>query len=85
MSCYLCQQEAVGTCTRCGREFCEEHGGGRLAMPQNKLALFPSIRAVCDRCTPNQLWMTLQPYVAFAVFLGLIMGLVYLLSWRFKS
>ena len=84
MNCYACQQEAVGTCTRCERAFCEKHGGGRLAMPSNQLALFPSIRTVCDRCTPNQLWMTVQPFVVFAGFLVLVAGLVYLLAWRFK-
>jgi hypothetical protein len=81
--CYVCQQEAVGTCMRCKRPFCEDHGGGRMCMPKDRMALFPSIRPVCDRCTPNQLWMFLQPYVVLLIFLAMALGFVYLLSWRY--
>jgi hypothetical protein len=81
--CYVCQQESAGICMRCNRPFCEEHGGGRLCMPKNRMALFPSIRPVCDRCTPNQTWMFLQPFAVLLVFLAMVLGLVYLLSKRF--
>jgi hypothetical protein len=80
--CYVCQQPSSGTCMRCNKPYCEEHGGGRLCMPRNRLALFPSIRPVCDRCTPNQLWLFLQPFVVLIIGLLIVLGLVYLLSKR---
>jgi hypothetical protein len=80
--CYVCQQESAGTCMRCQRPFCEEHGGGRLCMPKDRIALFPSIRPVCDKCTPNQMWMFLQPFVVLLIGLGLVLGLVTWMSSR---
>jgi hypothetical protein len=83
LPCYVCRQEAAGTCSRCNKPYCEEHGGGRLGMPRDRMALFPSIRSLCDRCTPNQMWMMLQPFVALLVFLLLVLVVVYVLSKRF--
>ncbi|MBI4497677.1 MAG: LysM peptidoglycan-binding domain-containing protein [Chloroflexi bacterium] len=49
MVCYVCQQDAIGTCLRCGRRFCQAHGRDRCrdcASPLRGLPAHRTYRAV---------------------------------------
>lgn len=54
MNCAFCGQEAERACTRCGRFFCQVHGGDRLVGEGLGNSYRVVTRAVCDSCTPNQ-------------------------------
>ncbi len=42
MSCYACARDAVHRCPRCGKPYCEEHGGEFCAACQNPASAIPS-------------------------------------------
>ena len=68
MDCFSCGQPAERSCTRCGRFFCESHGGDRLVGEGARKGRRIVTRAVCDNCTPNQEWMAFQRGCGIVVF-----------------
>jgi hypothetical protein len=56
--CYECDEPSVGTCTSCGRAFCSQHGGERLGWRKVPFQrAFVTERTLCNKCTPNQVWV----------------------------
>jgi hypothetical protein len=70
MQCHVCGHDAQGACTRCGQFYCSRHGG-----PKKTLGDWTR-RGLCDRCAPNQTFVTLWPLIAI-----LIAGLLALVGY----
>lgn len=66
--CYKCDDSSTSQCSRCGRVFCLQHGGERLAPQSTGYSRFTvSARVLCDECTPNQALLRLRLGVVIAI------------------
>lgn len=71
-TCYACDAVPRLACTKCGRLFCERHGGRRWVRDHHGIRRL----VVCDECTPDQARMRQGLALRIAFFLSVLVIIV---------
>jgi hypothetical protein len=79
-ACYQCDAPAVRACTRCGRCFCERHGGLRWVWSSLAGRSTLTKQVVCDACTPNSTWMAFTVTLMVIFFVAVLGLILYMFS-----
>lgn len=82
MQCAYCANDAERACTRCGRFFCHSHGGDRLVSEGAGRGHRIVTRDVCNSCTPNQTWMATQQAMGIALFVLILLVILFFFLGR---